>query len=186
MLNVQNKLHTLRPATLTQGAIFTAKGPLVMLFYDGFEWQLRRGFLGGAYAQARRFARYAYRSLRRQQVRTGFYTAFLALWQSLEEIGCDVRVNDYTLAQKHPDYPIGLAGYPSVLDKTPQPNPVIFGPGDFGMPDQAVALAEDPQFKRLIQPSDWFCDVYRPYCGPKLMTWPAGIDTQAWPDASRH
>lgn len=171
-------------AALSQRAIMTRKGPLVLLFYDGFEWQLRKGLVGQTYAQGRRLARFLYRTARRKQVRTGFYTAFLALWRSLEKIGCDVRVNDYALAARHPSYPIGVAGYPSVLGKAPQPNPIIFGPGDFGMPEESRKLAGDDQYRILIQPSDWFCDVYRPYCGDKLMSWYAGIDTQSWPDAS--
>jgi hypothetical protein len=165
-------------------AIVTRKGPLVLLFYDGFEWRLQRGLLGGLQAQARRLARFVYRSARRKQVRTGFYTAFLSLRKSLELIGCDVRVNDYETAARHPDYPIGVAGYPSVIDKAPQPNPIIFGPGDFGLPEESAAVAQNPQYRKLIQPSDWFCEIYRPYCGDKLMTWFAGIDVDSWPDRS--
>lgn len=169
---------------LARGAIMTRKGPLVLLFYDGFEWQLRRGIVGQTYAQGRRLARFLYRTALRKQVHTGFYTAFLALRRSLERIGCDVRVNDYRMAARHPQYPIGVAGYPTVLEKAPKPNPVIFGPGDFGMPEESAKLADNDQYRILIQPSEWFCDVYRPYCGEKLMSWYAGIDTQDWPDAS--
>lgn len=166
-------------------AIMTSKGPLVFLFYDGYEWQLRRGFVGTNYAQARRLARFLYKTIRRMQVRTGFYTAFCALRTSLEKIGCDVRVNDYAMAARYPDYPIGVAGYPSVMDKIPPQNPIIFGPGDFGLPEQSAAVAKNDRFKILIQPSKWFCDVYRPYCGDKLMAWYAGIDTDAFPDLSK-
>ncbi|MDB5642329.1 MAG: glycosyltransferase family 1 protein [Hyphomicrobiales bacterium] len=172
-------------ASLAQRAIVTSKGPLVLLFYDGFEWQLRKGFAGQAYAQARRLARFLYRTLRRKQVRTGFYTAFVALRGSLEKIGCDVRVNDYRMAERYPHYPVGLAGYPTVLGKAPRSNPIIFGPGDFGMPEESRSLAQNDQYRILIQPSEWFCDLYRPFCGDKLLSWYAGIDTQAWPDASR-
>lgn len=162
----------------------TRKGPLVLLFYDGYEWRARPGLAGGTLAQARRLARFGYRSARRRQVRTGFYTAFVALRTALERAGCDVRVNDFRTAAALPDYPIGIAGYPSVLDAVQLPNPVIFGPGDFGTPKAAIKVAADPRMKLLIQPSDWFRDYYRPSCGDKVVTWFAGLDCEAWTDTS--
>ena len=150
--------------------IETSRGPLVLLFYDGFEWRARPGLLGGFAAQGCRAARFVYRTVRRKQVYTGFYTAFLALRTALERHGCDVWVNDFAAARARPGYPIGLAGYPSVLDAVQLPNPVVFGPGDFGTPDAAVAVARDPRMKLLIQPSDWFRDYYRPVCGEKVVT----------------
>lgn len=161
----------------------TGKGPLVLLFYDGFEWRARPGAIAGGVAQARRLARFAYRSARRRQVRTGFYTAFLALRTALEQHGCDVRVNDFRTAAAMPDYPIGLAGYPEVLSAVRLPNPVIFGPGDFGTPAAAVAVAAEDRMRLLIQPSDWFRDYYRPSCGDKVVTWFAGIDLDRWAPA---
>ncbi|KAB7648045.1 glycosyltransferase family 1 protein [Polymorphobacter fuscus] len=163
----------------------TRRGPLVLLFYDGFEWRARPGAIGGSLAQARRFARFAYRSARRRQVRTGFYTAFVALRTALERHGCDVRVNDFATAAAMPDYPIGLAGYPDVLDAVRLPNPVLFGPGDFGPPGDAVAVAAQERIRLLIQPSDWFADYYRPSCGDKMVTWFAGIDIDRWQPAPK-
>lgn len=164
----------------------TSKGPLVLLFYDGYERKAVPGVIGGLKAEARRILRYTKRSLCRQQVRTGFYTAFLALENSLRLIGCDVRVNDFAAAEKRPFYPIGVGGYPSVLEKTAHlKNPAIFGPGDWGLPNHSDAVAQNPRYKKLIQPSEWFCDVYRPTCGDKMVAWYAGIDTQNWPDYSR-
>jgi hypothetical protein len=165
--------------------IRTRRGPLVMLFYDGFERLAEPGVLGALHSEARRTARYLWRSLRRKQVWTGFYTAFLSLQRSLEREGCDVRVNAFRLAARHPRYPIGLAGFPSVLGKVALPNPRIFGPGDYGYPDEAARVASDPRMRVLIQPSDWAVEYYRPWCGDKLLAWPVGIDTEAWPDASR-
>ena len=160
--------------------------PLVLLFYDGYERRAMPGAVGGALSQTRRIARFLYRNVRGRQVRTGFYTAFLSLVHCLRKAGCDVRVNDFAAAAARPDYPIGLAGYPSVLDRVRLPNPVIFGPGDFGAPDAARAVAADDRFRLLIQPCGWFVEFYRPYCGDKLMSWFAGIDLDAWPDASGH
>lgn len=168
-----------------EGLDYASGRPLVLLFYDGYELHANAGFVGGVLSQARRGLRFAKRTFCRQQVRTGFYTAFLALAHSLEVIGCDVRVNNFSAAKSRPNYPIGLAGYPSIINKIQLPNPRIFGPGDFGLPPTSAVVAADPRFKKLIQPSDWFADLYRPYCGDKMLTWFAGIDTEMWPDFSK-
>lgn len=164
----------------------TSKGPLVLLFYDGYDRKALPGKAGAAYSLAHRLARYHYRVARRVQPWTGFYTAFQSLYQSLRDHGCSVRVNDFALAMKYPSYPIGIAGFPTVLQRVSLPNPRIFGPGDFGYPDSAVAVAKDMRNRILIQPSDWITDYYKPYCGDKLLTWPVGIDLTAWPNLSSH
>jgi len=168
-----------------KNAIHTRRGPLVLLFYDGLEVVARPGISGALYSQGRRVARYLYRNLRRAQVWTGFYAAFRLLHLSLLRSGCDVRVNDFALALRHPTYPIGMAGYPSVLDHVSLPNPVIFGPGDYGLPDRARFVAEDPRFRKLIQPSEWAVEFYRPSCGDKMMAMPVGIDTDRWHDSAQ-
>ena len=155
----------------------------MLLFYDGYERRAAPGLIGAACSQARRFARFAYRSARGRQVRTGFYTAFLSLVGCLRQAGCDVRVNDFAAAAARPRYPIGLAGYPSVIERVRLPNPVIFGPGDFGSAEASRAVVAEERFRLAIQPCDWYAAYYRPYCGAKLMTWPVGIDLEAWPDA---
>ncbi len=156
----------------------------MLLFYDGYEWRAREGAGPAVAARARRLARFLWRSVRRKQIYTGFYTAFLALRSALERHGCDVRVNDFSAARAQPDYPVGIAGYPSVLTAVQLPNPAIFGPGDFGPPADALAVAANPAMKLLIQPSNWFRDYYRPSCGDKVVTWFAGIDTDRWPDST--
>lgn len=164
----------------------TARGPLVLLFYDGFELKALPGAVGAFKSQLHRFLRYTKRSLCSQQVHTGFYTAFLAMKHCLEQAGCNVRVNDFATARKNPHYPIGVGGYPSILDCVETlPNPRIFGPGDWGLPGAgSTRVAQDARYKKLIQPSDWFADMYRPSCGDKMCTWFAGINTDRWPDFS--
>lgn len=170
--------------SIPQELEITSRGPLVLLFYDGYERRVASSLTGRLASDSRRLVRYVKRSILRQQVRTGFYTAFLALVDSLKLVGCDVRINDFAAAKSRPDYPIGLAGYPSIIDKIKLPNPIIFGPGDFGTPPASVSVASDLRFKVLIQPSDWFSEIYRPFCGNKMLTWFAGIDTSNWPDFS--
>lgn len=167
-------------------AIHMRRGPLVLLFYDGFELRAAEDLSSFAYAQGRRAARYVVRTLRRQQVWTGFYTAFRLLHRALLQAGCDVHVNNFSLARRYPHYPIGMAGYPSVLDRVDLENPVIFGPGDYGLPDAAAAVAAKSRFHKLIQPCDWAVELYRPTCGDKVVAWPVGIDTHRWADTSGH
>ena len=156
----------------------------MLLFYDGFELSLRPGVTGYAYSRLRQLARYVYRSMRRRQVRTGFYTAFRLLVVSLRRYGCVVKINALGLAARHPDHPIGVAGYPSVLKAADVPNPRLFGPGDYGYPDTAAVVARDPRNRILTQPSEWPVEFYRGACGDKVRAMFVGIDTELWPDLS--
>ena len=158
--------------------------PTVLLFYDGYELRLRPGIAGSTYARLHGLARYLYRSVRRQQVWTGFYTAFRLLAESLRRYGCTVRINAFRLAARNPAVPIGVAGYPSVLQAADLPNPRIFGPGDYGYPDEAALVARDPRNRILTQPSDWPVAFYRDACGDKVRPLFVGIDTERWPDLS--
>jgi glycosyltransferase involved in cell wall biosynthesis len=169
---------------MMEKAIHTRRGPLVLLFYDGYEMKAVPGFWGAIYSHGRRTARYLYRTLKRQQVWTGFYTQFRCLYLSLLQAGCDVRVNNFALALRNPTYPVGLAGYPSVLSKVKLPNPAILGPGHFLNPDQAGSAALEPRIRKLIQYCDWAAELYRERCPEKILIWPAGIDTNYWRDAS--
>ncbi|MFK4057091.1 glycosyltransferase [Brevundimonas sp. NPDC046655] len=156
----------------------------MLLFYDGYELRAAPGLVGQTCSHLRRGARFAWRSLRRKQTHTGFYTAFLGLKKSLEAVGWRVRVNDFAAARRNPKQPIGVAGYPSVVAKVDLPNPVIFGPGDYGLCEEAARVAGQSRFKLLIQPSQWAIDFNQPWVGPKSALWFAGIDTAAWPDLS--
>lgn len=157
----------------------------IALFYDGFERQANEGWIGQTLSNLRRIARYGYRTLRRKQVHTGFYTAFLGLVASLRANGVRVRVNDFGYARAHPGEPIGIAGYPSVIDKVALPNPIIFGPGDYGSGPSAIALAQRPNIKVLSQPCQWAVEINRQWAGDKGEAYFAGIDTDVWFDRSK-
>ncbi len=159
------------------------EAPLVLLFYDGYERKAREGVGPRLFHTARCVARAVWRRAKGKQVNTGFYAAFLALVTGLRQLGCEVRVNDFAAARARPDYPIGLAGYPSVLDQVDLPNPVIFGPGDPGYPDTAGIWASQDKVRHVIQPSAWFVDYYRPYCSDKMLCCPVGINVDALEDA---
>jgi glycosyltransferase involved in cell wall biosynthesis len=153
----------------------------ILLFYDGTERPARDGALGALLSQSRRAARFTYRTAMRKQVRTGFYTAFLALDKALRTAGAHVRVNDFEFARKNPHLPIGVGGYSSVVDRVSGlPNKRIFGPGDFGGPPEARSVADDARYVVLTQPSEWFAELYRPYVGDKIAPWFVGIDTDRY------
>jgi hypothetical protein len=173
-------------ANTGSGLVQTAKGPLVLLFYDGLELKAAPGAVGRVYSQTRRLARYVVRNLKRTQVRTGFYVAFRGLQKCLEAVGADVRVNDFATAKRMPNYPIGLTGYPSVIDKVQLPNPAIFGPGDYGSPEASTRLRDQERFRFFIQPAQWYVDYFAPYSGKeKTVVWFVGIDVDAFPDMSK-
>lgn len=158
------------------------RGPLVLLFYDGYELKARLKLGPRLFHRARCAARAVWRRARGKQVNTGFHTAFVALADGLRALGCDVRVNDFAAARARPDHPVGLAGYPGVLAQVDLPNPVIFGPGDPGHPDTADAWAAQDKVRFFIQPSDWAVDYYRPWWGDKMLRCPVAVDTAALPD----
>lgn len=156
--------------------------PIILLFYDGYELKAREEIASRLYHMARCRLRAIVRRLRGKQVNTGFYEAFLAIVNGLGKLGYDVRINDFKSARSNPRYPIGNAGYPEVFEHVQLPNPMIFGPGDPGYPSEAAKIANKSSTHFIIQPSDWFVDYYRPYCGDKLLRCPVGIDVDSLPD----
>lgn len=156
----------------------------VLLFYDGYEEKAIPGPIGRLYSVTRGAARERWRSLRGLQTRTGFYTAFLGLKSSLEAIGHRVRVNDFRAALAHPDQPIGLCGFPSVIDRVRLPNPYVFGPGDYGADARARRVGADPKARILTQPSQWAVEYNRQWVSDKGAVYFAGIDTNDWPDTT--
>jgi hypothetical protein len=121
----------------------------------------------------------------REQKHTGYYTAFLGLVESLQAVGCNVRINDFAAAEARPNYPIGVAGFPSAITKIDLPNPRIFGHGDFGLPGKCDAVARSSKFVTLIMPSEWPVALFTHYCGDKMWIWFTAIDTKRWPDLSQ-
>lgn len=156
--------------------------PVMLLFYDGYELKAREKIGPRLYHKARCRLRAFVRKVRGKQVNTGFYEAFLAIVNGLTKLGYDVHVNDFARARRDQNYPIGIAGYPEVFEHVTLPNPMIFGPGDPGYPDEAAKIAERSSTRFIIQPSDWFVEYYRPYCGDKMLCCPVGIDLDSLPD----
>lgn len=161
------------------------KGPLVLLFYDGFDQHAIDRPGGALRSWAHATSRYAYRRARGAQLYTGFYVAFRAYVAGLEAIGCDVRINDFALARSMPDYPIGVGGFPSAVDAVAAlPNPKIWGPGDCGPHERFSDLIARHNFKLFTQPSPWAKEALQPFAQGRMRDCFAGIDMVRWPDWS--
>jgi len=129
----------------------------------------------------RRFARLVRHALTHRQRTSGFTVAFQALCKALSRRGYQVVVNDHALARKNPSYPIGIAGYPHILERWSLPNPAVLGPGLFDHPGQAPHLMEDPRFKAYLVPEGWMMDLFRGGFGDLCLPWHAGLDLSSWP-----
>jgi hypothetical protein len=116
---------------------------------------------------------------------TGFEMWFLLLKKALEKIGRRVHVNATSLARRNPRFPVGMVGYPHILDGWSLPNPALLGPGLIDHPNVLPDLMKDPRFKLYVVTSDWYGAMFAKVYGDDLLApWHAGIDLEAWPDLS--
>jgi hypothetical protein len=165
------------------------KGPdnLILLFYDGFERQAGATPLAWAKAEARRHGRFLWRTIRKKQVRTGYYTAFMHLRHALQRAGHDVRINDFAAARRYPGHPIGVCGYPTVFDKVDMlGNPRVIGPGPYTSPSENPRLMDDPRNRYFIERCQWMKDLFAPFYGEeRLRPWFRGFDLAKFEDVSK-
>ena len=154
----------------------------ILLFYK--EWERDKFFKYDRYLK--RLIRPLYNMTHHRQKKTGFGVCFELLQRALEQQGWLVRINDYASARRHPDYPVGLVGYPVVLEGWNLANPAMLGPALFDHPMLAPCLMEDPRFRIYLLHSQWIYDMYHPYYGDACAKWYAGIDTEQWPDTTDH
>ncbi|MFT3768668.1 MAG: glycosyltransferase [Minicystis sp.] len=154
----------------------------VLLFYEDFERD--RFFRHDRHFQ--RALRRVYHAVTHGQPATGVEVAFRLLVTALERASCRVVVNDFTLARRNPDYPVGITGYPHILAGWPLPNPALLGPGLLDHPAMAPGLMEDPRFFAYLVPSEWTRAMYERLYEGRCALWFAGIDLDAWPDLRAH
>lgn len=160
---------------------------LVLLFYDGYERQASPTFPATVKSLARRYARFAWKTLRRQHLRTGFYTWFLMLRNALRAEGYDVRINDFATARRYPDHPISASGYPTVFAKLEGlSNPRVVGPGIYASPLEGPTLFDDKRIVAFLSTCKWFEDMFRPFYGDRLRHWFGGFDINTFADARTH
>jgi hypothetical protein len=165
------------------------KGPdnVILLFYDGYERHAGPNPVQWLKAEAHRHARFAWRTLRRKQVRTGYYTAFMNLCDALRRENYKVRINDFAAARRWPDHPIGVCGYPSVFAKVDSlKNPRLIGPGLYSSPTENPTLMQDPRNRFYTQRCDWMRDLFAPFYGAdRLKYWYRGFDLDEFEDVSK-
>jgi hypothetical protein len=168
------------PSSSLERAIADRK--LILLFYKEFEKDTF--FRYDRYLK--RVVRPIYNLTHTRQKKTGFGVSFELLKQALEKQGWVVRINDYAVARRHPEYPVGLVGFPTVLEGWNLPNPAILGPSLFDHPMLAPRLMEDPRFRIYLVLAQWMYDMFRPIYGDACVRWYAGIDTDEWVDTSSY
>jgi glycosyltransferase involved in cell wall biosynthesis len=157
-----------------------ARDRVVLLFFEDVE---RDTWVRGD-RHLRRNARRLARAVRKGQTVSGVEMAVRLLIEAVERLGYRVVLNDRGLAARNPGYPIGLAGYPHVLDGWDLPNPAILGPGLLDHPLERPRLMDDPRFRAYIVPSPWMEDLFERAWHGRTFRWFAGIDVAAWPDFS--
>jgi hypothetical protein len=121
---------------------------------------------------ALRLVRPLYQRLVGRQTTTGFRVWFESLVKALRLAGERVAINDVALARRHPSHPVGLVGYPAVLESYSLPNPTVLGP----------KLFEDPRHRAYVVTCGWMRDLFARYYGERVRLWHGGIDLAQWPD----
>jgi hypothetical protein len=160
--------------------ITTGPDRTVLLFYEDIE----RDRVVRYDRYLTRAARRVYHALTDGQRVSGFEIVFGLLVRALREAGCRVVVNNPALARRHPDHPVGIAGYPHVLDRWRLPNPAVLGPGLLDHPAERPDLMRDPRFRSYLVPCDWMQDMFAPYYPGVCRPWFGGIDVNEWPDST--
>jgi len=118
---------------------------------------------------------------------SGFELSFVLLCRALTRAGRTVHVNDFAAAARNPDFPVGLCGFPHILDHWSLPNPAVLGPGLFDHPLEAPGLMKDPRFRVYLAFSEWMRRMFaRVYGDAHMALWFGGMDLEDWTDATDH
>jgi hypothetical protein len=156
-------------------------GPLaktVLLFYR--EPEKDAFFPGDRYLK--RLVRPAYNLVRKGPATSGFFVLYQNLIAALQRCGAQVERNNHALARRYPDHPVGLVGYPCLLEGWDLPNPALIGPGMYDHPKIRPDLMDDPRYHRYLVHCRWLRHLFEPVYGPCISEWWVGIDTTAWAD----
>ena len=155
----------------------------VLLFYKDYE---QDKWIPGDRA-LKRLVRPIYQRLTGRKPRvSGFLVAYLRLVKALRCSGYDVRLNDYRAARRNPGHPVGLFGYPRLLEGWKLPNPAVLGPGLYDHPKMAPRLMEDERNRAYLVCSEWVRELFARYYGDAVRIWFAGIDAALWDDTRSH
>jgi hypothetical protein len=173
-----HKLNVAIPTLSRAKAI--AERRAILLFFREFE----RDTFVKYDRYLKRIVRPFYELMHRRQKKTGFAVSFHLLVRALTKSGWIVYVNDRALARENPRYPVGLVGFPSILEGWDLRNPALLGPSLYDHPSLAPDLMDDPRFRKYLVLAPWTDDMFRPVYGDACVRWYAGIDTNEWEDAS--
>jgi glycosyltransferase involved in cell wall biosynthesis len=111
----------------------------------------------------------------------GVQMVALNLMKGLDKLNIPYRLNDYNYIKLHTNEIACIIGKPHLLFERHWQNPIVFGAGIFSHPsDQPDLLERYPNIKRILVPGPWMNDMFKPYYGDKVMSWPTGIDTGQW------
>jgi hypothetical protein len=133
----------------------------------------------------KRIVRPIYNLTHHRQKKTGFAVSYELMVKALRNRGWTVRVNDRAYAKRNPTYPVGLVGFPVLLDGWDLPNPAVLGPSLYDHPLLAPDLMRDSRFHHYLLLGKWTYDMFYPVYGNACVRWHAGIDVEEWRDA-RH
>ncbi|SDR54548.1 Glycosyltransferase involved in cell wall bisynthesis [Rhizobiales bacterium GAS191] len=159
-----------------------AERDTILLFYKEFEQD--KFFKNDRYLK--RMLKPLYNLTHHRQKKTGFAVSFELLRRALQKHGWKVRVNDYALARKCPHHPVGLVGFPTLLEDWTLPNPALLGPSLYDHPMLAPRLMQDSRYRTYLVLAQWTYDMFHPHYGDTCARWHAGIDTDEWIDTSSH
>jgi glycosyltransferase involved in cell wall biosynthesis len=154
----------------------------VLLFYK--EYEADKFIKYDRYLK--RILRPLYHKLHHRQKKSGFAVSFELMRKALENTGHKVHVNDYRTARKNPAYPVGLVGFPVLLENWNLPNPALLGPSLYDHPMLAPNLFDNPHYRKYVALAPWTKDMYAPVYGDRCFCWFAGIDLKQWPDLSNN
>lgn len=105
----------------------------------------------------------------------------LELMKGLDQLKIPYRFNDYRYVKKHPEQLIGVIGKPQLIFEKKFKNPILFGAGIYSHPIDCPDLFERyPNVQKILVPGPWIENMFKPYYGDKVTSWPVGIDTDKW------
>ena len=112
----------------------------------------------------------------------GVMMVALELMRGLDKIGVPYRFNDYKYIKAHPNELACVIGKPQLIfEKRIPNNPILFGAGIYSHPIECPDLFEKyPNVKKCLVPGEWMRQMFVPYYGEKVLSWPVGIDTEKW------
>ena len=91
---------------------------IILLFYK--EYEADKFFKYDRYLK--RILRPLYQMTHKRQKKSGFAVSFDLMQQALLKSGYKVRINDYRTARNNPSYPVGIVGFPIILENWTLPS----------------------------------------------------------------